>query len=119
MKETNKLLDAIVKGIQEKKGSKITILDLRNLEGSIANFFVICEGSSPTQVEAICDSVEEVARIEAHDKPINTIGLGNNEWVALDYSDTLVHIFMPETRAFYNLEELWQDAKMTQIADLD
>lgn len=119
MEQKNALVDAIVKGIQEKKGSGITIIDLRNVDGSIANYFVICEGSSPTQVEAISGSVEEIARIDAGEKPIKTIGLGNNEWVAMDYSDVLVHIFMPETRAFYNLEGLWEDANLTQIEDLN
>ena len=119
MKEINKLVETLVKGIQEKKGSNITIVDLREIDGSIANYFVICQGSSPNQIEAISDSITETTRIEAGEKPINTIGLGNNEWVAMDYSDVLVHIFQPETRSFYNLEELWQDAKLTNIPDLE
>ena len=117
--EINKLVETIVKGIQEKKGSNITIVDLREIDGSIANYFVICQGSSPNQIEAISDSIAETTRIEAGEKPINTIGLGNSEWVAMDYSDVLVHIFQPETRSFYNLEELWQDAKLTNIPDLE
>ena len=119
MKEINKLVETIVKGIQEKKGSNITIVDLRDIDGSIANYFFICQGSSPNQIEAISDSIAETTRIEAGEKPINTIGLGNSEWVAMDYSDVLVHIFQPETRSFYNLEELWQDAKLTNIPDLE
>ena len=75
MEQKNTLVDAIVKGIQEKKGSGITIIDLRNVDGSIANYFVICEGSSPTQVEAISGSVEEIARIDAGEKPIK------NHWI--------------------------------------
>ena len=90
MKEINKLVETIVKGIQEKKGSNITIVDLRDIDGSIANYFVICQGSSPNQIEAISDSIAETTRIEAGEKPINTIGLGNSEWVAMDYSDVLV-----------------------------
>ena len=113
METKNKLVEAIVKGIQEKKGQDITIADLRELDGSIANYFVICQGNSPSQVEAIADSVEETARIEAGDKPIHVQGLPQAYWVAMDYGDVLVHIFIPEARDFYNLENLWQDAATT------
>ena len=119
MEEKNKLVEAIIKGIQEKKGSGITIVDLRSIDGTIANYFVICQGASSNQVEAICDSVEETARVDVAEKPINVIGLGDSQWVAMDYSDVLVHIFQPETRAFYKLEDLWEDAKVTTIADLE
>lgn len=119
METKNKLVEAIVKGIQEKKGQDITIADLRELDGSIANYFVICQGNSPSQVEAIADSVEETARIEAGDKPIHVQGLPQAYWVAMDYGDVLVHIFIPEARDFYNLENLWQDAVITNVPNLD
>ena len=107
METKNKLVDAIVKGIQEKKGQDITIADLRGIDGSIANYFVICQGNSPAQVEAIADSVVETVRVDAGEKPIHTIGLPQAYWVALDYGDVLVPIFIPEARDFYNLESLW------------
>ena len=119
MKTESKLVDTITKGIQEKKGQDITIADLRELDGSIANYFVICQGNSPSQVEAIADSVEETARIEAGDKPIHVQGLPQAYWVAMDYGDVLVHIFIPEARDFYNLENLWQDAAITNVPNLD
>lgn len=119
MEETKQLVDIITEGIQEKKGSGIVIADLRGIEGSIANYFVICQGSSPAQVEAIAESVSDFARKKAGEKPVNVTGLGNDQWVAIDYVDVLVHIFQPETRAFYDLENLWEDAPLTKIADID
>lgn len=119
METKNKLVDAIVKGIQEKKGQDIVIADLREVDGSIANYFVICQGSSPSQVEAIADSVSETARIDAGEKPINVVGLPLAYWVGMDYGDVLVHIFIPEARNFYNLEDLWQDAAVTEVPNID
>lgn len=119
MEETKQLVDIITEGIQEKKGSGIVIADLREIEGSIANYFVICQGSSPAQVEAIAESVSDFARKKAGEKPVNVVGLGNDQWVAIDYVDVLVYIFQPETRAFYDLENLWEDAPLTKIADID
>jgi len=117
MNEAKKLVDAIVKGIQEKKGSKIVIADLRNIEGNIAQYFVICQGNSTSQVEAITDSVSDIARKELGEKPTKVIGLNNAYWVAMDYTDVLVHIFIPEAREFYHLETLWEDAPLTEIPD--
>ena len=119
MEQKNKLVESIVKGIQEKKGTGIVIADLRGIDGTICDFFVICQGNSPTQIDAITDSVEETARIETGEKPVKIAGLTNAEWVAMDYTDVLVHIFLPEMRSFYNLEDLWEDAKLTRIPDTD
>ena len=119
MTETTNLVKSITKGIQEKKGQHIVIADLSHIDGAIANYFVICQGNSPTQVEAIAESVGEICRKEAGEKPVNVNGLGNNQWVAIDYVDVLVHIFMPETREFYDLENLWEDAKLTELPDVD
>ena len=119
METKNKLVEAIVKGIQEKKGQDITIADLRELDGSIANYFVICQGNSPSQVEAIAESVGDFCRKNLGEKPANVAGLGNDQWVAIDFVDVLVHIFQPEVRQFYDLEHLWEDANLTEIPDLD
>ena len=119
MEQVEQLVRTITKGIQEKKGSDITIADLSGVEGSICRYFVICQGNSPAQVEAITDSVEEVARVEAGEKPLHVVGLTNAQWVAMDYVDVMVHIFLPEVRDFYNLESLWEDAKFTQVANVD
>ena len=119
MEQTEQLVETIVKGIQEKKGQGITIADLRGLDGTIAAYFVICQGNSPSQVEAIAESIGDFARKELHEKPVNVIGLGTSQWVAMDYVDVMVHVFLPEAREFYDLENLWSDAKITEISDLD
>ncbi len=119
MTETTNLVKSITKGIQEKKGQRIVIADLSHIDGAIANYFVICQGNSPTQVEAIAESVGDICRKETGEKPVGVNGLGNNQWVAIDYVDVLVHIFMPEAREFYDLENLWEDAKLTELPDVD
>ena len=113
------LLEQIKTGIQEKKGKNIVIADLTKLENTICRFFVICQGNTPTQVSAIVDSVEETVRKNAHSKPFGIDGLRNAEWVVMDYADVLVHVFLPHTREFYQLEHLWADATLTPIPDLD
>ena len=119
MDETKKLLDTIVEGIQDKKGANITIADLEGLDGTICKYFVICQGNSPMQVEAIAESVGDTMRIDLHEKPVNVVGLGTDQWVAIDFVDVMVHIFLPEARQFYDLDTLWQDANLQHIADLD
>ena len=114
-----KLVETITKGIQEKKGSGIVVADLSGIDGTICHYFVICQGNSPSQVEAITDSVGEFARKELGEKPVHVVGLENAQWVAMDYTDVLVHIFLPDVREYYDLEHLWDDAKLTRIPDLD
>ena len=118
-KTDKSLIEKIKEGIQEKKGKNIIIADLTNIEDTICKYFVICQGNSPSQVGAIVDSIKEFTRKGADSKPFAVDGLRNAEWVAMDYADVLVHVFLPETRAFYNLEHLWADAKLIQIPDLD
>ena len=119
MEQTEKLVSTIVKGIQEKKGQGVSIIDLRGINRTIASYFVICQGNSPSQVEAIAESVGDTARIDLKEKPTSVVGLGNSQWVAMDYTDVLVHIFLPEARQFYDLDNLWQDAKVTEVPDID
>lgn len=119
MDEAKKLVESITKGIQEKKGSDIVIADLRDIEGSICKYFVICQGNSPQQVEAITESVGDYVRKNEGEKPINVAGLNNAQWVAMDYCDVLVHIFVPAVRSYYDLENLWEDAKLTHIANIE
>ena len=119
MNETERLIQQITEGIQDKKGKKIVIADLTKIDDTICNYFVICQGNSPSQVTAIVESVKDFARKGAHVKPYSIDGLRNAEWVAMDYADILVHVFLPEARDFYNLETLWADAKLTSIPDLD
>lgn len=119
MNETKLLLEKIKEGIQEKKGKNIVIADLTGIRDTICNYFVICQGNSSSQVGAIVDSVKEFARKGANVKPSAVDGLNNAEWVAMDYADVLVHVFLPEARNFYNLEHLWADAQLINIPDID
>ena len=98
------LVDSIVKGIQEKKGQDITVIDLKGIDGAIAQYFVVCQGNTPTQVEAITDSIAETTRIEQQEKPVRVVGLELAQWVAMDYTDVMVHIFVPDMRNYYNIE---------------
>lgn len=119
MNETKELIQQITEGIQDKKGKKIVVADLTQIGDTICNYLVICQGNSPSQVTAIVESIREFARKNTGIKPFAVDGLRNAEWVAMDYSDVLVHVFLPEAREFYDLEHLWADAKLTQIPDLD
>jgi ribosome-associated protein len=115
--EAGVLLKSVVKGIFEKKGHDVLKIDLRKLENRIADYFVICHGTSVTQVDSICDSVEDTVRKEAGEKPLHVEGLENCYWVLLDYSNVVVHIFLEEHRSFYNLESLWADAEIEAMKD--
>ena len=119
MEQTNELVQTIIKGIQEKKGSRIVVADLNGLEGTICRYFIICQGNTPTQVEAITESIGDVCRETLKEKPAHVVGLENALWVAMDYGDVLVHVFVPDVREYYDLEHLWADAQLTEIPDLD
>lgn len=119
MNETKGLIENIINGIQDKKGRGVTIADLTQIEDTICNYFIICQGNSPSQVSAIVDSIKETAREKSGTKPCGVDGLRNAQWVAMDYGDVLVHVFLPEIRDFYDLEHLWADAKLTSIPDMD
>ena len=119
MEQSRQLVETIKKGIQEKKGKGIVVADLQGIDGAIARYFVICQGSSPAQVEAITESIGEVARKELDERPTRVAGLENAQWVAMDYGDVLVHVFLPDVRSYYDLEHLWEDAELIQIPDLD
>jgi len=119
MNQTELLLETIVKGLQEKKGRHIVSIDLRNTPGAICRFMVICEGNNPNQLAALSDSVWEFVNKELKEKPLSIDGIRNSRWIGLDYGTVIVHIFLPELRAFYRLEHLWEDSKITKIPDLD
>ena len=119
MEVTSQLVDTIIKGIQEKKGANIVVADLNSIEGAICHYFVICQGNSPSQVEAITESIGDMAREQLGEKPARVVGLENAVWVAMDYGDVLVHVFVPDMRTYYDLEHLWEDAELKEIPDLD
>ena len=92
---------------------------MTEIEDTICNYFIICQGNSPSQVSSIVDEVWNYVREHEGSKPTAIDGQANAQWVAMDYSDVIVHVFLPEVREFYNLENLWADAKLEKIADLD
>ncbi|MBQ9285686.1 MAG: ribosome silencing factor [Bacteroidaceae bacterium] len=116
---TEKLIDQIQAGLQEKKGRDIVIADFTGIDDAICSAFVIATGNSPSHIQAMADSVEEFARKNAQARPTAIDGLRNAQWVAMDYGTVIVHIFLAEAREFYDLEHLWADATLTEIPDLD
>lgn len=119
MRIKNNLVKAIVEGIQEKKGHNITVADLTEIDDTICQFLVICDANSPSHVSAICDSVREFTIKKAGEKPTTVDGLRNSLWVAMDYADVIVHIFLKEAREFYDIDNLWEDAKIEKLPDVD
>jgi len=117
IKETNTdaLITAIIGGIEDVKGSEINILDLRDIENTVCDYFIVCEGNSNTQVNAIVSSVQKKVSKELKDKPWHIEGEDNAEWVLMDYVNVVVHIFQKHIREYYDIESLWGDAKTTKI----
>ena len=116
---SKQLVDAVVEGIQEKKGVNITVLDLTSIENTISDYFVICDGDSNVHVDTIADSVDEYVRKTVSDKPLHVEGRDNAEWILIDYMNVVVHLFQRKVREFYNLEGLWADGERHDIANFD
>jgi ribosome-associated protein len=112
---SEKLSEVIVKGMQEKKASDIVVMDLRKVKNAVADFFVICSGSSDRQLDAIADSVDEQVFKALKENPWHTEGKNNKEWMLLDYIDVVAHVFRKDRRDFYALERLWGDADIVEI----
>ena len=109
------LIDEIILGIENVKGEDIHQLDLRELDNTPCDFFIVCCGNSNTQVTAIVSSIQKTVSKKLSEKPFHTEGLDNAEWVLIDYVNVVVHVFQNSIREYYNIEELWGDAKSTQI----
>ena len=114
---TKLLLKSVIKGILNKQGHDVLKIDLRKIENRIADYFVICHGTSISQVDAICDSVEDIVSIDAGEEPLHFEGLEDCYWVLVDYGDVVVHIFLEQDRKFYSRESLWADASFEEITD--
>jgi ribosome-associated protein len=106
----------IISGIDNVKGLEVSLLDLRDIENTVCSYFVVCTGSSNTHVNAIVGSIQKTVSKELKEKPFHTEGNDNAEWVLIDYINVVVHVFQRQTREYYNIEELWGDAKTTKIA---
>lgn len=108
--KSSKIIKAIIHAIQEKKGENIISLDLRKIPEAVADFFIICEASSTTQVKAISDYVEYHVKEKTGEVPFHHEGRQSSQWVITDYVNVVVHVMQFETRKFYKLEEMWSDA---------
>ncbi len=111
----DQLITVILNGIEDVKGQHINILDLRELENTVCDYFIICEGTSNTQVNAIVNSIQKKVSKEIKDKPWHIEGSDNAEWVLMDYVNVVVHVFQKHIREYYDIESLWGDAKTTEI----
>jgi len=118
MKEGKSLVSHIVAACQEKKARNIVVVDMTELPGTICQYFVICEGNTPTQVSAISEEIVDYLK-KKQERPISIDGLRESRWVGIDYGTVIVHVFLPELREFYNIEHLWADAKLENIPDID
>ncbi|QTE23813.1 ribosome silencing factor [Polaribacter cellanae] len=112
---TDDLIAVIIQGIEDVKGENIQLLDLREIENTVCDYFIICSGNSNTQVNAISGSVQKVVSKQLKDKPWHIEGQGNSEWILMDYVNVVVHVFQKHIREFYDIESLWGDAKITEI----
>lgn len=112
------LNELIIDSIQEIKGKNIVMMDLRKLDDAPTDYFIICEGTSTTQVKAISDNIVRRARDMFGTRPNHVEGERQAIWVCVDYFSTVVHVFHPETRHFYELEDLWGDATITEYSSL-
>ncbi len=117
---TSKLLcDTIVEGMQENKAKDIVVLDLRKIPNTVTDYFVICTGESSTQIDGITNSIVRHTRKEIQERPWHQEGKGTTEWVLLDYVSVVAHIFYKSARTHYDIEDLWSDAKRTDIPNLN
>jgi ribosome-associated protein len=114
---TDELIEQVINGIREKKGNDIVLIDLRSINSSLADLFVVCHGDSDVHVKAIAGSVIDEVEKHTGESPVYKEGFVNADWVLLDYINVVVHIFRKEQREFYGIEEFWADADTQRIED--
>lgn len=114
--DVDTLISLILSGIEEVKGLEIQLLDLREIENTVCDYFIICNGTSNTHVNALVGSIQKVVSKAIQDKPWHVEGSENGEWVLLDYVNVVVHVFQKHIREYYDIESLWGDAKATLIS---
>lgn len=110
----SKIFKSIIHAIQEKKGEDIISLDLRKIPEAVADFFIICQANNNNQLKAIADNIEEQVWKQCLEKPYKHEGRQAEQWILIDFVNIVVHIMLPEPRKFYQLEELWSDAAVTE-----
>ena len=113
--DPDQLIALIIDGIEDVKGQNISILDLRSIENTVCDYFVICDGNSNTQVNAIVNSIQKKVSKAAHEMPYQIEGTENAEWILMDYINVVIHVFQKHKREYYDIENLWGDAKITEI----
>lgn len=113
--DNDQLLSLILQGMEDVKGEDIEILDLREIENTVCDYFVLCTGNSSTQVQALENSIQKTVSRGMKDKPWHIESTANAKWILMDYVNIVVHIFQPDTRHFYDIEGLWGDAKTIKI----
>ena len=113
---TDELIAEIIRGIDDVKGEDVQLLDLREIENTVCDYFIICSGNSNTQVKAISGSIQKVVSKSLKDKPWHIEGEVNSEWILMDYVNVVVHVFQKQIREYYDIESLWGDAKTTTIS---
>ncbi len=117
LNRNSKIIKSIIRAIQNKKGEKVVSLDLRKIPEASADFFIVCEASSTTQVKAICDEVEFQVKEDCGEAPYKHEGRQALQWVLIDYVNVVVHVMHPDARKFYKLEEMWSDASVLEHND--
>ena len=111
---SSKLIKVIIQAILDKKGENLISMDLRKIPEAVADFFIVCEAGSTTQVKAIGENIRDAVKKECGEVSFHDEGYGANQWVIVDFVNVVVHVFLPETRKFYRLEELWSDAPVQE-----
>lgn len=117
LKTSDILANIVICGMQEAKAVEIVSLDLRNIETSVCDFFIVCHGTSNIHTSAIADSVIKETIKTYNEKPWNKEGFTNGDWILLDYGNIVAHIFQKNVRDYYNIEKLWGDANIRQIKE--
>lgn len=113
--ETDQLIAQAIRGIEEVKGIDIEILDLREIENTVTDYFIICNGTSNTHVNAIVNSIQKTVSKAIQEKAWHIEGSENSEWVLMDYVHVVVHVFQKHIREYYDIEGLWGDAKSVKF----
>jgi ribosome-associated protein len=108
--KSSKIIKTIIDAIYEKKGENVISLDLRKIPEAVADFFIVCEANNPSLVKAVADEVEYQVKEKCGENAYKHEGRQAQQWILIDYVNVVVHVMLPETRKFYQLEEMWSDA---------